>query len=323
MQNLQKKLTRVLAVGIVLIMGFALTGCEGIAAGKLNIDLSIDNDLSLTGTYKLVVDTALIEEKLSTSGSSLNKDEVTKQLDQVVDDLESDAPDGMTVEKIDTDSEAGLVITLDKVPADDFDIDGIPGPDMEVFRQGEYIGGSAMNPVGPEVLFNYGLPTDPSEVLTEAQMKYTFPGDVIHHLDGQASGNTVTWDLLSFEGFAMTFQAESSSSVLAGTGFSWTSIASLIGWFVLPTIIGVLIVVIVVKRQKKRRPAPASPGASMAYPQQGQQTANPGQVPHGGQNPPKGYPGQQPSHGSGQAPTQPPQNPPQGSGPTPPNPPQR
>ena len=88
--------------------------------------------------------------------------------------------------------------------------------------------------------------------------------------------------------------------------------AILIGGTVLPIIIGVVIVVIVVKRQKKQRPAPASPGASMAYPPQGQQSANPGQVPHGGQNPPRGYPGQQP-----------PQNPPHDSGPTPPNPPQR
>ena len=312
MQNLQKKLTRALAVGLVLIMGFVLAGCEGIAAGKLNIDLSFDKEGHLTGTYKLVVDTALIEKELSASGASLNKDEVAKQLEGVVNDLKSDAPEGMTVEKIDTDSEAGLVITLDKVPAADFDIDGIDGPDVELVEAEGYVAGSAMNPVGPEVLFNYGLPTDPSEVLTEAQMKYTFPGDVIHHLDGQASGNTVTWDLLSFEGFAMTFQAESSSSVLAGTGFTWTSIAGLIGWTVVPTIIGVLIVVIVVKRQKKRRPAPVSPGASMAYPQQGQQTANPGQVAHGGQNPPQGYPGQQP-----------PQNPRHGSGPTSPNPPQR
>lgn len=312
MQNLQKKLTRALAVGLVLIMGFVLAGCEGIAAGKLNIDLSFDKEGHLTGTYKLVVDTALIEKELSASGASLNKDEVAKQLEGVVNDLKSDAPEGMTVEKIDTDSEAGLVITLDKVPAADFDIDGIDGPDVELVEAEGYVAGSAMNPVGPEVLFNYGLPTDPSEVLTEAQMKFTFPGDVEHHYGGQASGNTVTWDLLSFEGFAMGFQAKSSSSVLAGTGFSWTFIAGFIGWTVVPIIIAVVIVVIVVKRQKKQRLAPTSSGGSGPYPHAGQQTANPGQVPHGGQNPPQGYPGQQP-----------PQNPRHGSGPTSPNPPQR
>ena len=99
MQNLQKKLTRALAVGLVLIMGFVLAGCEGVAAGKLNIDLSFDKEGRLTGTYKLVVDTALVEEELSASGASLDKDEVSKQLDGVVNDLKSDAPEGMTVEK--------------------------------------------------------------------------------------------------------------------------------------------------------------------------------------------------------------------------------
>lgn len=44
MQNLQKKLTRTLAVGLILIMGFVLAGCEGVAAGKLNIDLSFDKE---------------------------------------------------------------------------------------------------------------------------------------------------------------------------------------------------------------------------------------------------------------------------------------
>ena len=312
MQNLQKKLTRVLAVGLVLIMGFVLAGCEGVAAGKLNIDLSFDKEGRLTGTYKLVVDTALVEEELSASGASLDKDEVSKQLDRLVDDLESDAPEGMTVEKIDTESEAGLVITLDKVPSGEFDIDGLEGPDALVNVNSDFISVGLANPVQPEALLNHGLPADPSEVLTEAQMTLTLPGNIDHDTGGEVNGNTVTYDLLSYDDFAIAVSAPLSSGPFAATGFPWMFMAILIGGTVLPIIIGVVIVVIVVKRQKKQRPAPASPGASMAYPPQGQQSANPGQVPHGGQNPPRGYPGQQP-----------PQNPPHESGPTPPNPPQR
>lgn len=323
MQNLQKKLTRALAVGLVLIMGFVLAGCEGIAAGKLNIDLTFDKEGRLTGTYKLVVDTALIEEKLSASGSSLNKAEVSKQLDRLVDDLETDAPEGMTVEKIDTESEAGLNITLDKVPSGKFDVDGLDGADALVEVNSDFVSVGVANPVQPEALLNHGLPADPSEVLTEAKMTLTLPGNIEYATGGEVNGNTVTYDLLTYDDFAIAVTAPLYAGPLPATGIPWMFMVILIGGTVLPIIIGVVIVVIVVKRQKKQRLAPASPGVSMAYPQQGQQSADPGQVPHGGQNPPQGHPGQQPPHGSGQAPTQPPQNPPQGSGPTPPNPPQR
>ena len=250
MQNLQKKLTRTLAVGLILIMGFVLAGCEGVAAGKLNIDLSFDKEGRLTGTYKLVVNTALVEEELSASGASLDKDEVSKQLDRLVDDLESDAPEGMTVEKIDTESEAGLNITLDEVPSGEFDIDGLEGPDALVNINSDFISVGLANPVQPEALLNHGLPADPSEVLTEAQMTLTLPGNIDHDTGGEVNGNTVTYDLLTYDDFAIAVSAPLSSGPFAATGFPWMFMAILIGGTVLPIIIGVVIVVIVVKRQK-------------------------------------------------------------------------
>ncbi|PMD04168.1 hypothetical protein, partial [Brevibacterium paucivorans] len=73
MQNLQPKLTRALAISLALIMGLVLAGCGGVAAGKADINLDIDEDLLVSGTYQMGVDLVRLEKEKSIFTSVLSE----------------------------------------------------------------------------------------------------------------------------------------------------------------------------------------------------------------------------------------------------------
>lgn len=313
MQNLQPKLTRALAISLALIMGLVLAGCGGVAAGKADINLDIDEDLLVSGTYQMGVDLVRLEKEKSIFTSVLSESELDRRADEMVSDLQSSIPEGATVEKVKTGSEIGIMITLDKVVAEDFDIDGVPGPDIMLEKDGGVISMSMENPVSAMVLGNLGFPVDPSETVTQAQLTLAFPGDVIDAEGGRVNGNTVTYDLRTYGQNTIVVNAEAPS-------FPWLLVFIIIG-VVLLLIIGAVVIFLLLK--KKNAGQSAAPVVSGQYPYDGQTSAYPGSGPYTGQVQTQGYPGQ-PPQGSGSVPTYPPQGsgpmPPQGAGPVPPQP---
>lgn len=330
MQNLQKKLTRALAVSLVLIMGLVLAGCGGVAATKADVDLSIDKNLAISGTSRATIDLVRLEKEKSIFTSVMSPSAIEREVDGHINDLRQDAPEGMTVEKIRTSSEIGFLVTLDKVLADELDPEG---RDIVLEKDGGAIVLTMASPAASYVLSEFALPSDPAETFIEAPLTLTFPGDIIEADGGRVNGNTVTYDLRTYGQDVIVVKAEAPS-------FPWLFVFIIIGVLLL-LIIGAVVIFLLLK--KKNTAQPAAPIVGGQYPYDGQTSAYPEYGPYTGQVQTQGYQGQLPPAGyagqlpppdySNDVPTQgysgypgyanyPSQQPPQGSGPIPPNPPQ-
>lgn len=310
MQNLQKKLTRALAVSLVLIMGLVLAGCGGVAATKADVDLSIDKNLAISGTSRATIDLVRLEKEKSIFAGVMSPSAIEREVDSHINDLRQDAPEGMTVEKIRTSSEIGFLVTLDKVLADELDPEG---RDIVLEKDGGAIVLTMASPAASYVLSEFALPSDPAETFIEAPLTLTFPGDIIEADGGRVNGNTVTYDLRTYGQDVIVVKAEAPS-------FPWLFVFIIIGVLLL-LVIGAVVIFLLLK--KKNAGQSAAPVVSGQYPYDGQTSAYPGSGPYTGQVQTQGYPGQ-PPQGSGSVPTYPPQGsgpmPPQGAGPVPPQP---
>lgn len=309
MRNLQRTFTRTLAVTVLLIMGLVLAGCGGVAAGKMDADLSIDKNLRISGTYKVVVDVVHLEHEKSIFTAVFSESELEQRADEMINDFRSVAPEGMTVEKIRTSSEVGIHFSFDKVSTDELDIDGVAGPDIVLEKVDGGIEMQMANPLSADALSNIGIPADPSKTFVEAQMTLAFPGDIIKADGGQVDGNTVTYDLRTYSHNTIAVTADASN-------FPW-ALVIIIGVSILLVTGAAAVIFIIVKKRKARSTMPSLPSAYGQNfhpgppPTYSEHTPNTGQMPYGhqGQTPPQSYSGYQgqTSQWQGTVPPQPPQ----------------
>jgi hypothetical protein len=177
-------------VGAFVALALVLTGCI-----KLNMDLVINSDDSVSGTVQFGVQKELLE----LTGQSA---------DDLLGDvpLPSDAP-GVTTEPFEDEEFAGQQFNFESVPIAQFNqsqvtgatgLTGVPATDtLTITRQGD-----TFVVVGVLDLSGGGVTgaTNPfggtgAELLESADIRIaiTFPGDVVEATGGQIEGNTVTY----------------------------------------------------------------------------------------------------------------------------------
>ncbi len=177
-------------VGAFAALALVLTGCI-----KLNMDLVINSDDSVSGTVQFGVQKELLE---------LTGQSAEDLLGEVP--LPSDAP-GVTTEPFEDEEFAGQQFNFDSVPIAQFNQSQVSGPTgatgvpatdtVSITRQGD-----TFVVVGVLDLSGGGVTgaTNPfggtgAELLESADIRIsiTFPGDVIESTGGEIEGNTVTY----------------------------------------------------------------------------------------------------------------------------------
>ena len=159
-------------------MALLLAGCF-----KVNMDLEVAADDTVSGSAVIAVDESLLE----LSGQSV--DDLFADMDL------SELPDGSTAEPYREDGFVGQQITFESVPLSEFAGSGAlsaTGEDLSIVREGDEFhvsGGLDMSGeefTGTEV---------PQEFLDnfEFRISITFPGEVVS-ATGDVDGNTVTWE---------------------------------------------------------------------------------------------------------------------------------
>jgi hypothetical protein len=176
-------------VGAFAALALVLTGCI-----KLNMDLVINSDDSVSGTVQFGVQKELLE---------LTGQSVDELLGDVP--LPSDAP-GVTTEPFEDEEFAGQQFNFESVPIAQFNqsqvtgptgLTGVPATDtLSITRQGDtfvVVGVLDMSGGGVTGATNPFGGTG-AELLQSADIRIaiTFPGDVIE-ANGQVDGNTVTY----------------------------------------------------------------------------------------------------------------------------------
>jgi hypothetical protein len=174
---MKTRLWRVLGCAAIALL---LAGCF-----KVNMDLDVTPDNTVSGTAVIAVDESLLE----LSGQSV---------DQLFADMDlSDLPPGSEAEPYEEDGFVGQQITFEEVPLSEFTGNGTlsgsaTGEDLNIVREGDEFhvtGGFDMSGqefTGAEI---------PQQFLDnfEFRISITFPGEVAS-ASGDIDGNTVTWE---------------------------------------------------------------------------------------------------------------------------------
>ncbi len=168
-----KRARAIAALGIVAIL---VTACF-----KAEIDLTVAADNTISGTVLLAYERAGLEE--------LDRTPADAQ-DELLADLEFDAPGGMTCEAWDDDAYIGARCDLEGVTFDDFSLTDTFQQEIVIVREGDRIRLFADIDLSDVPLSNPEL-IDAFDV----QIRVTFPGRVISQQNGQIEGQTVTWRL--------------------------------------------------------------------------------------------------------------------------------
>lgn len=324
MKTLKDRVTKPLAVGLMLLLGFVLTGCMAV-----NIDMEIDKDLKISGTWQYTFDRQMLEDQSSQYGSYGTPTDYEGDVDKSVQEAQAEAPAGVTVEKVSTDTDLGMKLTLDKVDPNgltDASETGLEG--MSISEENGEISFSMPNFIRSSDLGTGGVADyqtgggDPADMFTEATVKLTFPGKIIDAPGGQIEDNVVTYNLKSFDGDTITVKAKSSS-------FPWWILFVIGGILLLLLIGGGILLAVLLSRKKKQQQHQGGPAVAASYGvpgqygqsgQYGQPSAGPsapGQYGHPGPQSQPGPQGQPPQQGQPGGPgrVQPPQAP--GSAPGP------
>jgi LppM domain len=179
-------------IGAFAAMALLLTGCI-----KLNMNLGINDDNTVSGTIQFGVDKQLLELSGQNAEDLLGGDSP----------FPSNAP-GVTVEPFDDGEFAGQEFTFESVPLEEFNSGGFAGAtglsgvtgssdSLDIQRQGDtFVVTGALD-------LSSGLSgaTGPlggsggADLFRSADIKiaFTFPGEVIQAPGGQIDGNTVTY----------------------------------------------------------------------------------------------------------------------------------
>ena len=306
------------AVGIVLVLLVALTGCV-----KFNADFQVSAEETLSGSMQILVDPVALEDMGSPDPSG--------DLDDSIADAQSDPemPAGVAVDRVeDQDGYIGMGLTFDEVPATEFQSSGgslgdVGVQGIEVTQADGEITFTMSNPVvaGMDSGGAYGssgMPTSARSMFDEAIVSVGFPGKVVTADGAQIQGKTASWDLRDYDGDTLTAVGEASS-------FPWGIVLLVGGILLFLVIVAGVVILILVLRRKNRNAAPAGqqagaglppmqgyPGAqgqpgqpgpqgysqqgqpgAQSYPQQGFQSQQPYGQPQQGFAPPQSGPGTQ------------------------------
>lgn len=314
MTETRRRTTRPLAAVLLLVLTFMLTGCI-----KLNGDLMVDKDLTVSGTIDLLIERTALDEmagyEMDPYGPGATDPDST--IDEAIDDAREDSPPGMTVSKISEEDYIGARFTLDSVDPDRADTGAFWVQGMTITETDDEIQLSMPN-------FLVRNPSSgPSFAATrfmydEATMRFTFPGRVVSAPGGEVKGKTVIYDLTSYDEGTITVAAKKSS-------FPWW-ILYVVGGVLLLAVIAGIIIAVVVRNKRRRQAMPPGPGyggpgygaappgipapGGLAYGGSGYGSAGPG--PGGPGYPGPSGSGRPPSAGPGVVPPQDQQMPPQG-----------
>ena len=174
-----RRLGRILGAGALALL---LAGCF-----KVNMDIDVTPENTVTGTAIIAVDESLLELSGQTA-------------DQLFEDMDlSDLPAGATMDKYQEDGFVGQTITFDEVPLAEFTgnntlsgTGGNSGDELNIVRQGdEFHVTGAFDMSGPEFT-GTEVPTQFLESF-EFKISISFPGEV-KSATGAIDGNTVTWE---------------------------------------------------------------------------------------------------------------------------------
>jgi hypothetical protein len=168
-----KRAGRLAALGTIAVL---TTACF-----RAEIDLTVSADNTVSGTALLAYERAGLQE--------LDRDAQDVQ-DELLSDLELDAPAGMSCEAWDDDEYIGARCALERVTFDDLSLTDTFQQEIVLVREGDRIRlFAAINlsdvPVGNAELID----------AFDVQIRVTFPGPVISQGKGQVDGQTVTWSL--------------------------------------------------------------------------------------------------------------------------------
>lgn len=176
-------------VGAFIALALLLTGCI-----KLNMDLVINSDDTVSGTVQFGVQKELLE---------LTGQSVEDLIGEVP--LPSDAP-GVTTEPFEDDEFAGQQFNFDRVSIAQFNqsqvsgptgLSGVPATDqLTITRQGDtFVVAGVLDMSGGVTGVTSPFGGTGAELLESADIRIsiTFPGDVVEATGGQVDGNTVTY----------------------------------------------------------------------------------------------------------------------------------
>lgn len=176
-------------VGALIALALLLTGCI-----KLNMDLVINSDDTVSGTVQFGVQKELLE---------LTGQSVEDLIGEVP--LPSDAP-GVTTEPFEDDEFAGQQFNFDRVSIAQFNQSQVSGPtglsavpatdQLTITRQGDtFVVAGVLDMSGGVTGVTSPFGGTGAELLQSADIRIsiTFPGDVVEATGGQVDGNTVTY----------------------------------------------------------------------------------------------------------------------------------
>ena len=176
-------------VGALIALALLLTGCI-----KLNMDLVINSDDTVSGTVQFGVQKELLE---------LTGQSVEDLIGEVP--LPSDAP-GVTTEPFEDDEFAGQQFNFDRVSIAQFNqsqvsgptgLSGVPATDqLTITRRGDtFVVAGVLDMSGGVTGVTSPFGGTGAELLQSADIRIsiTFPGDVVEATGGQVDGNTVTY----------------------------------------------------------------------------------------------------------------------------------
>ncbi|WP_029088381.1 LppM family (lipo)protein [Brevibacterium album] len=249
--------TRPFVFGIVAaLLALVLSGCV-----KLNADFQIAADETVSGSLAMLVDPRAFED--------LGQPVDEAELDRSVAEMQNDpsVPDGVTVEKlIDDDGYMGMLMTFDRVPAEEFSTGSATsefgGPSMEgisVSSADGEISFEMSNPVaeaGGEAGMGMG---SMRTAFDEARVSVSFPGAVIDAEGAEISGKTATWDLRDFEGDFLSATANAS-------GFPWWVVFVIVGAVVVLGAAALIVFLVLRSRKKQQGGALGGPGVPGGFP---------------------------------------------------------
>ena len=241
--------SRLAGVALLLLTLFVLTGCV-----KLNSDLDVSKDLTLSGTMSVMMKKSAIEDLGQTT-------------DEALEEMTGDVPDmsdrGVTTGEVHDELYVGIRFTLDDVDPTEFTEDELGFiSQLSLSEQDGTISLSMPNPVampsmdmpapptggypGAAPGIDTGLGVDSiRSMLDESVITFTFPGKVIDAPGAEVNGSTASWDLQTFEGEELTAEAQAS-------GFPWW-VLIVIGIIVILGIVALIIVLVLMSRKKKRQ----------------------------------------------------------------------
>src|SRR5215211_1011385 len=237
-----------LAVATLLL----LTGCV-----KLDIDLAVSGDDTVSGTYIIGIQKSLLQ--FTGQDADAFYQQITSDFDP------SDLPEGaeVTPEKYDDGEFVGVKLVMDNVPISG--LDDVSG-NTSTSGSNEF----SLTHEGDLYQFRATLDTAtgdmssvsvPRQVLDSAEIriKLKYPGEVTE-TNGNKDGDTVTWEPKLGEGTTLTATAEDSGGADGGGGGSntWLVIVAIIAGL---AVVAAILILLLTRSRREEAPAPPNPPA--------------------------------------------------------------